>query len=203
MTIAHCPVCREQVTVPAGVQREAVVQCPLCKAEFPLGDVLSQLPPELIVVRTVPDAVAEPPEAFPLAPPITVTYDESADSAETPADETYAPAFHFEGASASPRASRAIRNGRGRQPAGPLRHLVQIVLGGVVGIALAQVILWWIPANLSVSNRDLTGLGRKYGNHVPFLVPASIREEGLATGIDSDSQLRIALPIVRSTTGPA
>ena len=178
MTIAHCPVCREQVTVPAGVQREAVVQCPLCKEEFPLGDVLSQLPPELIVVRGRPGCRRRASGGSSTAPPITVTYDESADSAETAADETYAPAFQFEGASASPRATRAIRNGRGRQPAGPLRHIVQIVLGGVVGIALAQVILWWIPANLSVSNRDLTGLGRKYGNYVPFLVPASIREEG-------------------------
>jgi hypothetical protein len=53
--------------------------------------------------------------------------------------------------------------------------MVQIILGGVAGVVLAQVILWWIPLNLSVANRDLTGFGRKYGGYVPFLVPASVR----------------------------
>lgn len=183
MTIAHCPVCREQVTVPAGVDGEAVVQCPLCQEEFPLGDVLSQLPPALIVIRSAPAAAlgadAGSQEPSPPLPPITVLYDESADEPETAeSEEVHAPAFHFEAAPALPRSSRAARTVRRRSSPGPLRHIIQIVLGGVVGIALAQVILWWIPANLSINNRDLTGLGRKYGNYVPFLVPASIREQG-------------------------
>jgi hypothetical protein len=47
-------------------------------------------------------------------------------------------------------------------------------VGGVAGIILAQLILWWAPFNLSVANRDLTGFGRKYGHYVPFLVPDSV-----------------------------
>ena len=170
MSIVNCPKCRDQVTLPIGASREAVVQCPLCSAQFPLQEILAQLPPALVVIHD-PGASAAVRESSDWLGA------SSAAAAEQDPESGEAPAFHFEPGSAAavrPRAKRVARP-RGR-PSSPVRQIVQIVLGGVVGIGLAQVILWWLPANLSVENRDLTGFGRKYGRYVPFLVPASVRQ---------------------------
>ncbi len=56
--ISRCPQCGREVAIPPGVVAEAVVRCPICSAEYPLADALSQLPPLLIVVDPVL-AVAE------------------------------------------------------------------------------------------------------------------------------------------------
>lgn len=159
--------------MPVGASREAVVQCPLCSAQFPLREILAQLPPSLVVIHDPATdgtgAVARESEDWVGAEKSAVT-ESSVESGETPA-------FHFEAGSAASVRPRVKRVARPRaRPSSPVRQIVQIVLGGVVGIGLAQVILWWLPVNLSVENRDLTGLGRKYGRYVPFLVPASVRE---------------------------
>ena len=68
MTLATCPKCDEQVTIPAGADREANVRCPLCQEEYVLGDVLDQLPPMLVLLdapvavgssATEPESVGE------------------------------------------------------------------------------------------------------------------------------------------------
>lgn len=51
--ISRCPQCGREVAIPPGVVAEAVVRCPICSAEYPLADALSQLPPLLIVVDPV------------------------------------------------------------------------------------------------------------------------------------------------------
>ena len=51
MIVASCPACREQVTVPMDASPSSLVRCPLCNAEFRLGEFLAQLPPPLIVVQ--------------------------------------------------------------------------------------------------------------------------------------------------------
>ena len=49
MTTAFCPECEEKVTLPSASQA-AIVQCPLCEAEFGLAELLESVPPTLIVV---------------------------------------------------------------------------------------------------------------------------------------------------------
>jgi hypothetical protein len=49
--ISTCPNCRKQVAIPAGVDSAAEVRCPLCDAEYVLGEALALAPPELIPVR--------------------------------------------------------------------------------------------------------------------------------------------------------
>lgn len=44
-----CPRCQKPVSIPTGIDSDAVVRCPLCDAEFPLGEAI---PPELIPVLT-------------------------------------------------------------------------------------------------------------------------------------------------------
>ena len=51
--ISRCPQCGREVAIPLGVVAEALVRCPICSAEYPLADALSQLPPLLIVVDPV------------------------------------------------------------------------------------------------------------------------------------------------------
>ncbi|MGA2033996.1 MAG: hypothetical protein ABSG68_17245 [Thermoguttaceae bacterium] len=47
---SKCPKCQEQVTVPAGLEPEAVVRCPVCAVEYPLSEALALAPPALIIV---------------------------------------------------------------------------------------------------------------------------------------------------------
>jgi hypothetical protein len=51
-SISKCPRCAQPVTIPDRVAAEALVRCPLCAAEYPLGDALAGVPPTLIVVET-------------------------------------------------------------------------------------------------------------------------------------------------------
>jgi LSD1 subclass zinc finger protein len=56
-SISSCPYCREQLAVPAGAPEDADVRCPLCQAEFTLGEVQDIALPELILVSTTREAV--------------------------------------------------------------------------------------------------------------------------------------------------
>ncbi len=48
---SNCPKCQKQVLVPEGICPDAVMQCPLCSAEFALGEILASAPPALIVIH--------------------------------------------------------------------------------------------------------------------------------------------------------
>ena len=57
--ISLCPKCQKPVSLPAGLDSPALVRCPLCGAEYPLGEAL---PPELIPVAAVSDQASTPLE---------------------------------------------------------------------------------------------------------------------------------------------
>lgn len=140
MSTISCPKCQDQVTVPASAPRSARVRCPLCQEEYDLADALAQLPPALIVISAAPEeelvlasvgALEEnsleggPRQEF------------SAGLLDTgPAQEklvsTPTPSFR-----SAPRPKRKEKS--------MVVELVKIVLGGVVGIGLAILILWWGP----------------------------------------------------------
>ncbi len=50
MTIATCPRCQDEVTIPQGAGEESRVACPLCREEFLLIEVMQELPPALILL---------------------------------------------------------------------------------------------------------------------------------------------------------
>ena len=61
--LAKCPKCDEAVTIPYGVDIEAVVRCPLCKVEYSLRDAFAVAPPALIPIEaTVETGVEQPVE---------------------------------------------------------------------------------------------------------------------------------------------
>ncbi len=51
MTVASCPSCKENVTVPVDATADCVVRCPFCHEEFRLEAFLNELPPALIVLE--------------------------------------------------------------------------------------------------------------------------------------------------------
>ena len=77
---SKCPKCEQQVIVPDGLDAEALVRCPLCLAEYLVGDALSKAPPMLIVVSPAAPAggelgvagepVAEQADVVGLVPPV-------------------------------------------------------------------------------------------------------------------------------------
>lgn len=199
MTIAHCPKCREQVTLPSGVSRQARVRCPLCSEEYLLDEALKPLPPLLLVLED-PGAsaassspIASSGMAFVPAPPVSPDFagleadmtpalmlDEPEPMALAPSPAA-APAFQFESGSATGARRPLKTSARGRsqrKSAGPLRLMIQTIGGGAMGLVIAQLILWWMPGNWQRHNRDPFGLSAKVIPYAPFLVPASLKGEG-------------------------
>jgi hypothetical protein len=141
MTTVSCPKCSDQVTVPSSAPRSARVRCPLCLEEYDLADVLAQLPPALIVLSAATSAelelaaVGEMEAATGSQAGLDRGFSSPLfDAGPTPAKLASAPTPAFRSA---PRPKRKEKSMVG--------EVVKIVLGGVVGIGLAIVILWWGP----------------------------------------------------------
>jgi len=80
-TIAACPRCSQQVSIPIDVAPTATVRCPHCQVEYHLQEALSRIPPLLILVDAGPSAksdsgifgmpgLAEPDHSLPPAAPL-------------------------------------------------------------------------------------------------------------------------------------
>jgi hypothetical protein len=140
MSTISCPKCQDQVTVPASAPRSARVRCPLCQEEYDLADALAQLPPALIVISAAPEeelvlASVGAREENSLEGDSRQEF--SAGLLDTgPAHEKLvsAPTPSFRSAPRPKRKEKSM-----------VVELVKIVLGGVVGIGLAILILWWGP----------------------------------------------------------
>lgn len=187
MTIASCPKCREQVSIPNGTSSQARVRCPLCQEEYILAAALERLPPLLIVLPDVEPAQHDPHATFEERAPesAVIGVDEApADfeleppaggwTAESPAA---VPAFRFEPDSVSPStpgSSLATRSRARRKQASPLKAMIQVVAGGVLGLVIAQLILWWLPGDWGKANRDPLGVADTIARYVPFVVPAEL-----------------------------
>ena len=150
MNITQCPRCRDEVRVPQQASAESRVRCPLCQEEFLLREVLAQLPP-LLELLDAPIAGAG----------------ESGAAAESLSDKVWDSAgqvgggFSFGESSAAgtsfgagagtiratPRAKRREQN--------PVVEIAKMAGGGLAGLILAQLILWWIPGNFSPARKSI------------------------------------------------
>lgn len=167
MSLAACPRCADQVAVPLGASRQATVRCPLCQEEFPLAEVLDRLPPALIVVSD-PGAGAEAAVPRPLGEVPEVV------SVGLASPETWSPpAFAVDrgpATTAGPAApARRKVAPRPRKKHNPVAELVKVVLGGVAGLVLAQLLLWWMP--FEKYRRDPFKMGPKVSQLAPWIVP--------------------------------
>jgi hypothetical protein len=79
---------------------------------------------------------------------------------------------------------------RKRKPKNPLMEGVKIVLGGVAGLAIAQVILWWVGSSQAWPKQraDMFQLAPKVARFVPWVVPERYRSERPATSAADASE---------------
>ena len=196
MTIASCPSCHEQVTLPAGAQPDSIVRCPLCQEQFALREFLTQLPPELIVI--------DGPPSEPEPPATTTEWNFSSSSAAEVNDlsssdsnvlgsvtwqsavqpQEHATESRSDGAEealpfdftpgSAPQAS-VVLEPTPRAPRvqkKPAVEIAKIVAGGLLAIPLALLILLWLPGRWQ---RDPLQIGPSIGRVLPWLVPANCR----------------------------
>lgn len=189
MTTAACPKCHDEVTIPPGAQRAAQVRCPWCREEFDLSEILDRLPPmlEIIGAPSMSAIEAQGMGGYPGG------HDHDFRLSESDDDRTSAPAFDFGGGTATaapaaaatrPRTSKTVTTARPRRKEkSAAAEMVKVVLGGVVGLILAQMILWWLPEPYK---RDPIEIGPTVGKYVPWIVPAEFRPRGESAGGDDE-----------------
>jgi len=141
MAAATCPRCDEAVTVPAGVQPETRVACPLCQEELTGEDFIGQLPPALVLL----DAPAE-----------IVTEDPSMDDDFDP-DRPFGEVREAKGGAAVVTRVRRAGSAGTRKKSGGARQIISIILGGMLALPIAQMILWQL-------NRDPVGMADSFEN---------------------------------------
>ncbi len=214
MTTVNCPLCDEKVRVPAAASSQARVQCPLCVEEFELAEALDQLAPLLVVIDD-PAAAATADSSGPLAAPDTeqASLDEQGlldgppsddDDAAIAAEDSTVPEFTFEAPSDTPAAApefafesgsasggssaTAARRARAQRPQkSAVKEMIKVVGGGVVGLTIAQLILWWLPGDWK---RDPFELGPKIPGFASFIVSPRFR----APSVADQSQVPAAQP---------
>ncbi|MCA9215343.1 MAG: hypothetical protein KDB27_19895 [Planctomycetales bacterium] len=204
MFLADCPNCRKPILIP-GNHMKAVAQCPLCEYEFSVEGIASTEVPVVEILRsdfsTIDGAKTKAKNSelnFDLEPsekssdsegarnfkddaprPDFDFDDEGTQSAEL-ATLTQAVPSPFDGVGGrietSERTSVAAeRRMQPRQGRSPLVEVIKIIGGGVVGLAIAQAILWWLPGDW---RRDPLGLAPKVPEFAAFIVPAELRKSG-------------------------
>ena len=178
MATAFCPECEEKVTLPSASQA-AIVQCPLCDAEFGLAALLESVPPTLLVVD---DPAAECAE------------DVASDEDSTESTDV---GFSLEGLSDQPegfsiddeepsvRATTVRSSGRRASKGGGLRSVLQVVFGGLLALPLAQLALWYWPWG----PQDPLDLGLKLSSYaaVKWVVPAEFHGSADETPADDSA----------------
>lgn len=158
MSQVHCPRCKDAVRIPADLPSAAILRCPLCAEEYPFSEVEAGLPP-LVEIVSLP---------------------ESADEALSQIDDLLSPKAPAANAPlvTAPRVTTSAaglsmaRRRPAESPWRPLILLVEVGLAGVVGIALAVLLLWWLPGQW---HRDPLSLKPVAAKYAPWLLPPAHR----------------------------
>lgn len=134
------------MAIPAGVDPEAIVRCPLCDAEYALTEAIALAPPELIRVVPADRRVREThQETAAEECRVRETHQGPADGAFHAPYET--PDIHEPNEAAAVAeplpASSVAAQLRGRPRKSVLRRVVGIILGGLPGCLMAYYGLAW------------------------------------------------------------
>ncbi|MEX2185250.1 MAG: hypothetical protein WD875_00580 [Pirellulales bacterium] len=155
MSVAACPRCEGQITLPPGGRPAAQVKCPLCEEEFALSEVYAKLPPMLILLESPVEAytgqggMTHGGGAFDNLFMPSADANGEGDLHLAPADgEGGGSSFDFGGsgggtAVATAPTTKTMPARAKRPPKSPVKEGVKIVLGGVVGLAAGYFILLW------------------------------------------------------------
>lgn len=182
MSVSVCPQCAEQVTIPAGASPQARVRCPLCLEQYDLADALDRLPPTLEVLSDAGSsrggAAATSHFNFGGSSSSTAVAETDAGAAEFQFDERPAPGVS-KPAAGRPAAARPAPRPK-RKPKKPAVEIAKVVGGGVVGIVLAVLLIWWI------AGKDPFKIAPKVNGFAPFLVPQKVMDRYEKNGDEPD-----------------
>ncbi len=167
MPTVHCPSCRDEVTAPDNTPGDAVVRCPLCSDEFELSVVLDSVPPSLIIVSG--------------GGAVAATVDENDDRPAFEFSEQAAPSAQVvkTSSSSAPSSSRTSRRPR-RKQANPIWEVVKVGGGGIIGLSIGQVILWW------AFHRDPVKLAPKIPTAMQWILPSALRTGAAADDLPEE-----------------
>lgn len=163
--------------LPAGGHAESRVRCPHCREEYRLDEVFAKLPPMLELVDEeggLTDGFGRMLGEMPIG-----------DQAR------------FEGLVPPGGLTQTIKTTprRRSRERSPVVEFAKIAGGGVAGLVLAQMILFWVPGNFSSRQRDPLRIAPRIAKIVPAVVPRELRggddwspsETGSETLIDAES----------------
>lgn len=153
MSVATCPHCEGQVTLPPGARPAARVKCPLCEAEYALSEIYEKLPPMLVLLEAPVEAevvagsgVSHGASAF---DSLFMPSGEANGEGELHLAGDEEPAFDFgapsEGGTAVAAApsTKTLPTRAKRPPKSAMKEGIKIVLGGIVGLTIGYFILLW------------------------------------------------------------
>jgi hypothetical protein len=103
---------------------------------------------------------------------------------ESDSETADVPAFSFEDGTAGASGSMTARRARAqRHQKSALKEMIKVVGGGVIGLTIGQLILWWLPGDLK---RDPIDLGPKIPSFAAFLVHPDFRADSIAKKKDGE-----------------
>ena len=189
MHLADCPACSKTLLVPSG-QRNVIARCPLCDKEFPVSDLSTQEIPTAIVVQSRDEEQANGDDdqrrlEIALSSQESSLVDESdakfgeyrlaevdSESVVAVGKEAAAIPSPFRVSQDQYQVSTTKRQNRRKNDRSFFGEIVKIFLGGVAGLVIAQLILWWLPGNW---RRDPLGLATHLPDYAEFLAPKTLR----------------------------
>ncbi len=144
--VSSCPKCQKPVSVPNAIDSAALVRCPLCAAEYPLGEALPpELIPVLVAASPAPAAKAvegsvKLEETIEHEPVVEGREEEEAKS--TPEHKEIAIEHEEDEAAAvavgqTRLGTMAAVRGRRPPPASGLKRAIEVVSGGLAGCLVA------------------------------------------------------------------
>ena len=164
--IARCCVCDQRVRIP-DVDAAVWVRCPHCHEEYELRRVAHDLPPRLEVLGDSPVVIDSEigagqttvdPHDFPETAP-QVVIDASGEGDHKPKARVKSPSTLH--------ARRAKK-----RPPHTFIAIAKVVLGGIAGLAIGQVILWWLPKPYQT---DLFELSANVPAAASVILPPNLR----------------------------
>jgi hypothetical protein len=195
MSVAACPQCEGEVTLPLGARAASRVRCPLCEAEYSLSEIYDKLPPMLILLDV-------PVEAHVGAG--GMSHGEGAfDSMFAPSGEANGEgelhlagdegSFDFgspsEGGAAVATATSRTLPARAKRPQkSAIKEIVKIVLGGVVGLTIGFFILLWAAGRDLASDVAQKPIGQIMPSWMQWSIPPAHRHPKPAPAVDSTDE---------------
>jgi hypothetical protein len=178
MSIVRCPRCRDEVTIPAKAPLTALVRCPLCHEKYLLSEAASQLPPALILVVSELEPKAADQHATNDAPDADDYRLGEIQGGLIETQASFQPPVRL-----APRPVRKEKNA--------LAEAAKIIGGGIAGLAMGLVVLWW------GLRQDPLELGPSVATYVPWLVPQefhALRKSGSVTVTKTPRPVTVSSP---------